>query len=127
MADDPKYQPAFTEEWSRQLSLMQGLLSSGKQPTTIRPVGHVGDITTYSVQTYRRIDRNEEGRVTKTHDTIFLEIGTPDGRLTRIVLPPAVVTVIHRHDSQMTSKFKRIAAKAAAVKRKLARRAEATT
>lgn len=90
--------PAMPDRYDRLMGLLDGLTDTlSVKPSTIPvvpPLG-VGGSESYIVQTYRQQHRNEDGRVTKSEDTIFLVCVNADGSY-RVALPAAVADAIAR-------------------------------
>jgi len=80
------------------------------RPATIRSVGNlgVGGSRTYIVQTYRQDKRG---------DTIFLEVGGPEG-MVRLAIPAKVAAVIARQREGLTKQSRSRTAKRVAAGRK---------
>lgn len=98
------------DAYDRQLAALHGLPDVVRtKPSTIRsvPTLGVGGTQVFVVQTYRQSERG---------DTLFLEV-VGAGAAVRIVLPPAVTTVIARQRDALTGKARSKAAKATAADR----------
>ena len=99
------------DTYDRQLASLHDLPDVVRtKPSTVRtvpPLG-IGGSQVYIVQTYRQRERG---------DTIFLEVMGSDGA-TRVVLPPAVTSIIARHRDALTGRTRSQAAKAVAEDRK---------
>jgi hypothetical protein len=111
---------AMPEKFDRMLGLLTGLTDTlHTKPSTIRavPILGVGGSSVYIVQTYRQQVRDEDGRVTESRDTVFLETIDEGGSL-RIVLPPAVADVIARQRDSLSARSRSQGARAAVETRK---------
>ncbi len=108
------------DKYDRMLGALDGLpdVLQTKASTirVVQPLG-VGGSATYIVQTFRQQARDDQGRVTASRDTVFLE--TVDGtQALRLVLPPAVADVIARQRDALTDRSRSKAAKTQAAERK---------
>jgi hypothetical protein len=112
-------------EFDRLLGLLTGLTDTlHTASTTIRviPTLGVGGSSTWIVQTYRQQERDEDGKVVSSADTVFLErlVGRDYAAPIRIPIPPPVVAAIARQRDALTSRTRARAAQAAALTRKAA-------
>lgn len=111
---------AMPDKFDRQLGSLTGLPDTlHTKPSTLRvvpPMG-VGGSSLFVLQTFRQQTRNDEGKVTSSADTVFLEIVDDEGSK-RIVIPPAVADAIARQRDALSNKTRKAGAKQAAATRK---------
>jgi hypothetical protein len=103
------------DKYARLLGQFDGLPDTlATKDTTIRVVSPFGleGSSLYVVKTVRMQHRDEDGRVTKSEDTVFLEVygDKPEDRF-RGILPPAVTEAIARQRDALTDKSRAKGAK----------------
>lgn len=107
---------AMPDKFDRLLGQLHGLPDTmSTKPSTVRtiqPLG-IGGSQLFIVQMWRQQTRDEDGKITDSRDTVFLETVDEGGSL-RIVLPPQVVDVIVRQRDALSGRSKSRAAKARA-------------
>lgn len=119
---DDYVSPAMPDDYDRELSRLDRANGVTRtKPTQLRviPILGVGGSSSYSVTTMREQPPQtaDDERQTRPTFTVFLEIGHRE-RLTRVVLPDAVLSVILRQRDALASQAARRAAKQAAETRK---------
>jgi len=105
-----QYEKAHKTEFDRQLGQCQGMLSTKLSTVTVMKPLAVGGVQFYTVQTYRRYDRNETGRATRSEDTVFLNCMI-NGEPLQLAIPPKVADTIARQREALTTKARKASAK----------------
>lgn len=118
---------SMPDKFDRLLGLLDGLTDTlNTKPSTVQviaPLG-VGGSQVFIVQTYRQHNRDSEGKVTQSADTIFLQTIPPESeKPIRIALPSQVADVIARQRDALTARSRARAGRERAAADKAAGRA----
>lgn len=109
---------ALGDDFDRMMRQLDGLPDTVRtKPSTHDVQTFIGLAQSWIVTTFRRSERNNEGQVIKTGDTIFVRFVDANGGH-RFIIPPEVADAIARQRDSLTTKNRRKAARQAVETRK---------